>query len=119
MWAWESMITGSTFLDEGHEFKLQGHAAHTRLNLSTPQGYFSCELSEIPGVGALREFPVTGIDAAVAFQRYPDEVQTTDLSTEFLIEPSEEERPYFIKIIQTDGHMAWCSPFYVAELKKT
>jgi len=59
-------------------------------------------------------FDFGGLGLKVALQRYPEMIQTMDLSLECTIAPeSGKTLPVFVKAVQEDGHMAWCSPVYV------
>ena len=54
-----------------------------------------------------------GLDAFVSAARYPESSGTMSMRGEFAIAPQDSETPYFIKVTQVDGEMAWASPFYV------
>ncbi len=58
-------------------------------------------------------FDFGGVDMQVVVERYPEEVDATSLSlTHESSLPSNTLTPFFVKAIQTDGHMAWSSPIY-------
>ena len=72
------------------------------------------DLSELKVVGAEKVFPFGGIDMQLRIQRYPE--QLDDYAAEFELEiepPAGSQTPYFVKVVQEDGHMAWSSPIYV------
>jgi hypothetical protein len=55
-----------------------------------------------------------GVGLKVTIQRYPETVQTMELSLDCTIMPEANKTlPLFVKAVQVDGHMAWASPVYV------
>jgi hypothetical protein len=63
-------------------------------------------------------FDFGGLDIQVCFQRYPASLTTFELELTTQINPPAGKRtPYFVKAIQSDGHMAWSSPIYIDNLE--
>ena len=50
----------------------------------------------------------------VVIERYPENPTETTISLEHTISPPPDQTtPYFVKITQVDGQMAWASPIYL------
>jgi len=61
-----------------------------------------------------RTWSFGGMDMQVTIQRYPEQVAERELSLSIALSPPADQRsPYLVKVVQTDGHMAWSSPVYV------
>ena len=51
---------------------------------------------------------------SVTIERYPEYLEQASLSLEHAISPpANATTPYFVKVTQVDGQMAWASPIYV------
>ncbi len=107
-----SQTTGDT---DGLILELD-QATRGRLVLDTAAGRCDIDLARLPGDAEPRAFDLGGIDMGVRFQRYPDPGQLRDrvLHLETMVEPTlGRTTPWFVKILQCDGHMAWSSPIYL------
>ena len=80
------------------------------LSLKTPLGSHSVDLAELTEQPLRQEFG--GLDIHAQIQRYPEVVNVDELELETQVAPS-ESTPYFVRVVQEDGHMAWSSPIYV------
>ena len=59
-------------------------------------------------------FDFGGLDMQVCFERYPRQVLDDKLTLSTEITPlAGQTTPYFVKVVQVDGHMAWSSPIYI------
>lgn len=55
-----------------------------------------------------------GLDMEIWIERYPEKVLSWELSLDVILPlPKKTYNPYWIKVIQCDGQMAWSSPVYV------
>lgn len=82
------------------------------LNFESPTGSCSVDLSALSSEG--RTFAFGGLDLHVAWQRYPEKLNATELALEFCVEPTGAKPvPYFLKAIQEDGQLGWTSPIYI------
>lgn len=79
---------------------------------------FRCELGELSvtleELDIHRRVELGGLDLHAAITRYPETLHDTTLALahDVTLEPG-KTTPLFIKVIQTDGHLAWSSPVYV------
>ena len=49
-----------------------------------------------------------------AICRYPEDLFETEISLDETVEVTKgKSNPLFIKVVQSDGHIAWSSPVYV------
>jgi hypothetical protein len=61
-----------------------------------------------------KQFDFGGMDIAVTFERYPENPSETRAVLETdVIPPAGKTTPYFVKVTQCDGQMAWSSPIYL------
>ena len=82
------------------------------LTFSSPVGDLSLELSQL-GTAPIRR-DLGGLDMHVSVQRYPEELRTRALDLHQTVSPEGDGfTPYFVRVIQADGHMAWSSPVYL------
>jgi hypothetical protein len=59
-------------------------------------------------------FNFGGLGMQVCFERYPEAISEAEISLSEMVDPpAGQTTPYFVKLIQTDGHMAWSSPIYI------
>ena len=50
----------------------------------------------------------------VTVGRYPESPAETTMSLDHVVRPPRGRMtPYFVKVTQVDGHMAWASPIYL------
>lgn len=84
-----------------------------------PLTFSSGRAREVFDTGKLKEFTFRdlrsqgGLDAFVSIARYPEAPSSWKLSGSFSVTPGAGETPWFVKVVQSDGEMAWASPFYV------
>ncbi|MEE9275209.1 MAG: DUF3604 domain-containing protein, partial [bacterium] len=108
--AWRSRTTGDA---DGVEFRLEGGAG-ARLRFRTPVARFEVDLD---GVGAEPHIvQAGGVRQQVSVQRISPESGPAEVEAEFQV--AEEDflpgwNPYFVKVTQEDGAMAWSSPIFV------
>jgi hypothetical protein len=62
-----------------------------------------------------KAFDFGGLDMSVTIERYPAELSETKLKLEHTVHPPADGKttPYFVKVTQSDGQMAWASPIYL------
>jgi Protein of unknown function (DUF3604) len=75
-----------------------------------------CEvnLAELTDAAPRKSFPFGGLDMGVTIERYPQNPTETTLSLQRQVVPAVESlTPYFVKVTQVDGQMAWASPIYL------
>jgi hypothetical protein len=106
-----SQTTGDT---DGLEIVLDRTDGGGHLRLETEQGAWEIALADLPGAGAKRVVAVGALDREVRFERYPEHLDEDVLSGELSLDPpAGRMTPYFIKVTQADGQMAWASPIYI------
>ena len=104
-----SQTTGDT---DGIDFFLD-HADRGVVAFDSKAGRCHVDLAELPDTNPRKTFPFGGLDMAVVIERYPENSAETSISLQHTISPpANQTTPYFVKIIQTDGQMAWASPIY-------
>lgn len=82
------------------------------LVFDAPVGRCEVELSELQQTP--KRFNFGGLGMQVCFERYPENLADEAISLVETIEPpAGQTTPYFVKLIQADGHMAWSSPIYL------
>jgi hypothetical protein len=85
-----------------------------RVDFVSAAGVCTVELAELPAKGGKQRFDFGGLDMAVCFERYPAQLSGYELSlSDQITPPPGQTTPYFVKAVQSDGHMAWSSPIYV------
>ncbi len=71
-------------------------------------------LAALVGENRVVRIACGGIDMALVIERYPEEVREMAASLVCTIDvPEGQTTPYFVKVMQVNGHMAWASPVYV------
>jgi hypothetical protein len=84
------------------------------LTFENPPGRYAVALNQLTGESP-HIFDCGGLDLQVRIERYPRTL--TELSLELSVDipppPGEQTSPYFVKVVQEDGHMAWSSPIYL------
>ncbi len=87
-------------------------ATRGTVTIDTPVGSLSVDLKRLEDAPMHRSFG--GIDLRASIRRYPVEPVTETLQlSRSATSVQGETIPYFVKVIQTDGHMAWASPIYL------
>ncbi|MCL2639321.1 MAG: DUF3604 domain-containing protein [Phycisphaerales bacterium] len=87
-------------------------ASKGTLTLDSKVGKFTINLADLT---TTQTFPAGGLDMEVKFQRYPASLSETVAEFALDITPpaSPHKTPYFLKVTQSDGHLAWTSPIYL------
>jgi len=63
---------------------------------------------------ASRSIDFGGLDMQVKVERYPQQLTEHQAGSSLEIHPpAGATTPYFVKVTQSDGHLAWCSPIYL------
>ena len=108
--AFISQTTGDT---DAIDFFLD-RAACGAVIFDSKAGKCQVDLAELTDANPRKKFPFGGLDMEVVIERYPENPTETSISLEHTISPpSDKTTPYFVKITQTDGQMAWASPIYI------
>ena len=93
---------------------LLDHADVGKITFDSKAGRCAVELAELRDRNPRRSFDFGGLDMSVTIERYPMDWSDTHLKVETFIEPVPfETTPYFVKVTQCDGQMAWASPIYL------
>lgn len=72
------------------------------------------DLGDLRGSDRVKQFHLGGVGLELRVERYPMQVDDSSLSLQYEIEPIPDRlTPFFIKVVQEDGHMAWSSPIYL------
>ncbi len=75
-----------------------------------------CEVSlaDLTDQNPRKTFDFGGLDMSVTIERYPENPTETSIELQRTIEPVVgKTTPYFVKVTQVDGQMAWASPIYL------
>ncbi|MCB0126061.1 MAG: DUF3604 domain-containing protein, partial [Caldilineaceae bacterium] len=76
------------------------------------------DLANLVGETRVLQIDCGGVDMVLVIERYPEEVSEMTASLTCTVElPAHQTTPYFVKVVQVDGHMAWASPVYVKPLE--
>ena len=65
-----------------------------------------------PG-GALQNRPAGGLGLFTSLESYPWNSAAAEMKGAFPVAAPQRPRPYLLKVTQSDGELAWSSPFYV------
>lgn len=77
-------------------------------------GRCEVELTELSDEQPRKTFDFGGLDMSVTIERYPEQPTETSIQLEHKIHPpAGKTTPYFVKVTQVDGQMAWASPIYL------
>ena len=78
-------------------------------------GRCEVKLEELTDAQPRKTFPFGGLDMSVTIERYPENPTETSVSLQRELNPPVESSPtpYFVKVTQVDGQMAWASPIYL------
>jgi peroxiredoxin len=77
----------------------------------------NCEVSlaDLTDANPRKIFDFGGLDMQVQIERYPSNLVETSATLESTVTPpAGKMTPYFVKVTQCDGHMAWSSPIYIS-----
>lgn len=106
----KSSTTGDT---DGIDLVLDQASSGT-LTFTSPVVEQTVDLAGLIGEERVRQVDCGGVDMTLVIERYPEEVEEAAMSLECTVDaPTDRTTPYFVKIVQVDGHMAWASPVYV------
>ncbi len=84
------------------------------ISFKSQVGTCQINLAELDDHGGQQCFDFGGLNIEVCFERYPLELTDYELILSSEVEPPANQiTPYFVKVVQSDGHMAWASPIYV------
>jgi hypothetical protein len=104
-----SQTTGDT---DGIDFFLD-RADCGKITFDSKAGRCDVAVAELTGTNPRKTFPFGGLDMQVVIERYPENPTETAIALEHTISPpGNQTTPFFVKITQTDGQMAWASPIY-------
>jgi hypothetical protein len=85
-----------------------------RLTFDSKAGKCDVPLADLTNEAPRKTYPFGGLDMEVTIQRYPEHVAETRAAIRIdIVPPNTGKTPYFVKVTQVDGHMAWSSPIYV------
>ncbi len=77
-------------------------------------GQCEVDLREFSDESPRKSFDFGGLDMQVTIERYPEEPVEAFLELKHTVHPPAGElTPYFVKVTQVDGQMAWSSPIYL------
>ena len=84
------------------------------IHFHSKAGACHLDLRELTDQHPRKTFDFGGLDMSVTIERYPQKPTETALSLEAAVEAIPgKATPYFVKVTQVDGHMAWSSPIYL------
>jgi hypothetical protein len=105
-----SQTTGDT---DGIDFRLD-RADRGSITFDSKAGRCAMNLSELTDENPRKSVDFGGLDMQVTIERYPERPAETTISLEHTVHaPPGKTTPYFVKVTQTDGQMAWASPIYL------
>ena len=77
-------------------------------------GSCAVDLEQLEGAGSRQVFDFGGLGLQVCVERYPERLVALEATLECTVwPPAEHQTPYLVKVVQSDGHMAWSSPIYI------
>ena len=86
------------------------------VTLDSPVGEIRVDLASLEDEAVRRTFP--GLDVHAEIRRYPESPSDRDVSLEVSVPPLDDAvTPYFVRVVQVDGHMAWASPIYIRRVE--
>jgi hypothetical protein len=86
-------------------------ASQGRLSFESPAGCCRVDLETLDGPATS---DLGGLEMRICVERYPEQMANQTLSLHRQIQPPQDcLTPYMVKVVQSDGHMAWSSPIYV------
>ncbi len=112
--SFRSQTTGDA---DGIELELDGSEPAT-ITLKCSEGTWTVTTDD-PGLKdpAGKCFELGSLERQVRFQHYPDTSQLDnlpiDISYPVSATPGQPHTPWYIKVTQVDGHLAWTSPVYL------
>jgi hypothetical protein len=77
-------------------------------------GRCTVELEELTARSPRKFFDFGGLDIGVTVERYPEKLtEVVGVLQATVTPPPAATTPYFVKVTQSDGHLAWSSPIYL------
>ena len=108
---WTSQTSGDW---DGIALELDGNA-ETTLTFTSAPATISMSLGELADKDEIVRPGITGVGSEVRISR--DDEERAPYDTAFTYqdpEPlSQDVTPYFVRVTQYDGEMAWCSPVFI------
>ncbi|MEZ5277130.1 MAG: DUF3604 domain-containing protein [Opitutaceae bacterium] len=106
--AWESVTTGGV---AGVILRLSSATAGS-IQIVTPQGVATVNLRAIGEEGRIWKYG--GLNCELRIERLPDVSPPAKMDVELqLAELPKGDHPFYLHLVQEDGHMAWTSPITV------
>ena len=106
-----SQTTGDT---DSIDLTLDRADAGVIVTFDAKPGKCSANLAELTSASPRKSFSFGGLDISATVERYPESVIERAAALDIAISPpAGETTPYFVKVTQCDGHMAWASPTYL------
>lgn len=84
-----------------------------RLTFDSKAGRREIDLASLNDRFPRVTFDLGGLDMQLAVERYPARVTPTRAALTLDVPTSATLTPYFVKVTQVDGQMAWSSPIYI------
>lgn len=85
------------------------------IHFESEVGSHRVDLAQLTGAQRVHEIDCGGLDMAVRVERYPAQLTEHTLTLDTTVTPpAGDTTPYFVKAVQSDGHMAWASPIYIS-----
>lgn len=105
-----SQTTGDT---DWIDLTLAAPAAAGTLTFASKAGTRSLDLSTLTSAAPRTTFDFGGLDMRLKVERYPASIAQSNAAIAIDLPAPAALTPYFVKITQSDGQMAWCSPIYI------
>ena len=106
-----SQTTGDT---DSIDLLLDRGDAGVVITLDSKPGTCAVDLRELTNDSPRRLFRFEGLDVSATIERYPEDPGGRSAELQLTIEPpAGKTTPYFVKVTQCDGQMAWASPVYL------
>jgi hypothetical protein len=82
--------------------------------LESKAGMCAVDLRELTNASPRKLFTFDGLDVSATIERYPEQPTERTVSLDTIVRPpAGKTTPYFVKVTQCDGQMAWASPVYL------
>jgi hypothetical protein len=89
-------------------------AERGRIEFESKAGKFAVELGELTDQRPKKVVSFGGLGIEAAVERYPENPTETVMGLEAVVSAEVGKiTPFFVKVTQTDGQMAWASPIYL------
>ncbi|HWB52913.1 MAG TPA: hypothetical protein VG722_01930, partial [Tepidisphaeraceae bacterium] len=83
-----------------------------QLTFTSKAGNRSINLAELTNP---QSFDLGGLDMQLKIERYPTELSQTSAAVSLDLPTPKSLTPYFVKVTQSNGQMAWSSPIYLKQ----